>query len=66
MKRYKAYATISYDLVCEFELDDDEIAEGVDPWDFAKDLDGGDFMELDGSGEWNLYEVELIEEKQNA
>jgi hypothetical protein len=66
MKRYKAYATISYDLVCEFELDDDEIAEGVDPWDFAKDLDGGDFRELDGSGEWNLYEVELIEEIENA
>jgi hypothetical protein len=66
VKRFKAYATISYDLVCEFELDDDEIAEGVDPWDFAKDLDGGDFRELDGSGEWNLYEVELIEEIENA
>lgn len=61
MKRYKAYATISYDLVCEFDVE-----EGEDAWAFAKDLDGGDFKELDGTGEWNMYEIELIEEKQNA
>jgi hypothetical protein len=61
MKRYKAYATISYDLVCEFEIEDDE-----DEWAYAKDLDGGDFKEIDGTGEWNLYEVELIEEIENA
>jgi hypothetical protein len=56
MKRYKAYATISYDLVCEFEVEDDENA-----WDFAQDLDGGDFKELDGSAEWKVYEVEEFE-----
>ena len=28
MKKYKAYATISYDLVCEFEVED-----GENPWD---------------------------------
>jgi hypothetical protein len=61
VKRYKAYATISYDLVCEFEIEDDE-----DEWAYAKDLDGGDFKEMDGTGEWNLYEVELIEEIENA
>ena len=60
MKKYKAYATISYDLVCEFELDDDEIAEGTDPWDFANELDGGDFTELPMSADWKLYEVEEV------
>jgi len=55
MKRYKAYATISYDLVCDFEVEDDE-----DAWDFARDLDGGDFKELDGSAEWKVYEVEEV------
>jgi hypothetical protein len=57
MKRFKAYATMSIDLVCEFEIEDDE-----DEWAYAKDLDGGDFKELDGSGEWTLYEVEPIVE----
>jgi hypothetical protein len=60
MKRYKAYATISYDLECEFEVEDDE-----DAWDFARELDGGDFKELDGSGDWKVYEVEEIKEKEN-
>ena len=58
MKKYKAYATISYDLECEFEIEDDE-----DAWDVARDLDGGDFKELNGSGDWKVYEVEEIEEK---
>jgi hypothetical protein len=53
MKKYKAYATISYDLVCEFEVED-----GEDPWDVARDLDGGDFKEMDDSGDWHIYEVE--------
>jgi hypothetical protein len=57
MKRFKAYATMSIDLVCDFEIEDDE-----DEWAYAKDLDGGDFKELDGSGEWTLYEVEQIKE----
>jgi hypothetical protein len=60
MKRYKAYATISYDLECEFEVEDDE-----DAWDIARELDGGDFKELDGSGDWKVYEVEEIKEKKN-
>jgi hypothetical protein len=55
MKKYKAYATISYDLECEFEIEDDE-----DAWDVARDLDGGDFKELDGSGDWKVYEVEEL------
>lgn len=61
MKRYRAYATMSIDLVCEFEIEDDE-----DEWDCAKDLDGGDFAELDGTGEWKIYEVDFIKEYQNA
>jgi hypothetical protein len=61
MKRYKAYATISYELECEFDIEDDE-----DAWDFAREIDGGDFKEIDGSGEWKVYEVELLEEKQDA
>ena len=55
MKRYMAYATISYDLECEFEVEDDE-----DAWDVARNLDGGDFKELDGSAEWKVYEVEEL------
>ena len=53
MKRYKAYATISYDLECEFEIEDDE-----DAWAFAKNMDGSDFKEIDGSSDWKIYEVE--------
>ena len=60
MKRYKAYAIISYELECEFEVE-----EGEDAWDVARDLDGGDFKELDGSGDWKIYEVEEIGEKVN-
>jgi len=56
MKRYKAYATISYDLMCEFEIEDDE-----DAWDFAKhELEGSEFSEIPMSSEWKLYEVEEI------
>ena len=61
MKLYRAYATMSIDLVCEFEVEDDE-----DEWACAKDLDGGDFKELDGSGEWKVYEVDFIKEIENA
>ena len=52
MKRYKAYATISYDLECYFELENEE-----DAWAFAKDIDGGNFKEVDGSSDWKIYEV---------
>jgi hypothetical protein len=52
IKKYKAYATISYDCVCEFEIEDDE-----DPWEFARSIDGGDFMQIDNSGDWKVYEV---------
>ena len=55
--KYKAYATISYELVCEFEVE-----EGDDPWEIAYEIDGGDFKEIDGSSDWKLYEVQLIEE----
>jgi hypothetical protein len=55
MKTYRAYATMSIDLVCEFEIEDD-----ADEWAHAKDLDGGDFKELDGTGEWKVYEVEEV------
>jgi hypothetical protein len=61
MKRFKAYATMSIDLVCEFEIEDDE-----DEWNYAKDLDGGDFKEIDGSGTWKIYELEFIKETENA
>ena len=58
MKKFRAYATITYELFCDFEVEDNE-----DEWAFAKDfLDGGDFKEIDGSSEWNLYEVEPLEE----
>ena len=53
MKKYRAYATMSIDLVCDFEIEDD-----ADEWAHAKDLDGGDFKQIDGSGDWKVYEVE--------
>ena len=52
MKTYKTYATMSVDLVCEFE-----VPEGQDPWEVAKELDGGLFKEIDGSGSWKVFEV---------
>ena len=57
MRKYKAYATISYDLVCEFELDDDS----TDPlWHAKHQLDGSDFTEIENSSDWNLWEVQEI------
>ena len=56
-KRYIAYATISYDLVCEFDLEDDD---ETDPWEFAKEIDGADFSQIDHSGDWKVYEVQEI------
>ena len=50
--KYKAYAKISYELVCEYEVED-----GQDPWEIAQNLDGGDFKEIDGSSDWTLFEV---------
>jgi hypothetical protein len=55
MKTYKAYATISYDLVHTFELEDGEY-----PWDYARDLDGGEFEEIPDTGDWHIYEVEEV------
>jgi hypothetical protein len=55
MKTYKAYATITYELEYTFELEDDE-----DAWDYARDLDGGEFKEIPDTGEWNIYEVEEV------
>jgi hypothetical protein len=61
MKKYKAYATMSVDLVCEFELDEDD-EDVKDPWTYAKyHIDGGDFTEIENSGDWALYDVQEIE-----
>lgn len=58
MKKFKAYATASYDLVCEFELEDDEMGEDFNPFTYARDnLDGSDYKEIYGSGDWDIYEV---------
>lgn len=56
MKTYKAYATMSIDLVCEFQCKNDD-----DAWVIARDLDGGNFKEIDGSGDWKLFEVTEME-----
>jgi hypothetical protein len=66
MKRFRAYATISYDLICEFEVEDDEIDEDFTPFQYARDnLDGSDFTEIPDSSDWNVYEVEEIKEQEN-
>jgi hypothetical protein len=57
MKKYKAYAIISYELECEFEAEDDQ-----DAWDRAQQLDGGEFTELDGTGDWKVFEVQEVTE----
>ena len=54
--KYRAYATISYDLVCEFEVKD-----GQDAWEVARDLDGGLFKEIDNSSDWKVFDIEPIE-----
>ena len=54
-RKYKAYALITYELECEFEVPD-----GEDPWDVAREIDGGNFREIDGTSDWKLYEVEEI------
>ena len=60
MKKYKAYATMSVSLVCEFELEDDD-ENNLNPWAYAKHyLDGDGFTQIDNSGDWNLYEVEEV------
>ena len=55
MKKYIAYATMSVDLMCEFEVEDDQ-----DPWYAARLLDGGDFTEIPFSNDWELYEVREV------
>ena len=65
MKKYRAYATISYDLVCEFEVGGDEM-DGLTPFQYARDnLDGADFKEIVDTGDWNIFEVEEIKEQEN-
>jgi hypothetical protein len=54
-RKYKAYALITYELECEFV-----VLDGEDPWDVAREIDGGDFKEIDGTSDWKLYEVEEI------
>lgn len=58
MKKFKAFATTSYDLVHEFELEDDEMGKDFNPFTYARDnLDGSDYKEVDGSGDWDVYDV---------
>jgi len=45
--------------VTEFELDD---ASGIDPLDYAKDIDGAEFKEIDDSGDWNVYDVYPVDQ----
>lgn len=60
MKKYKAYALVSYDLICDFELEDHD-ENNLDPLTYAKyHLDGGDFTEIKDSDDWRVYDVEEI------
>jgi len=59
IKKYKAYAKMSVSLVAEFELDDES---GIDPFDYAKDIDGAEFKEIDGSDEWGMYDVYPVDQ----
>jgi hypothetical protein len=40
------------------------IKNSDDPWEAAKNLDGANFKELDGTDDWTVYDVQL-EEKEN-
>lgn len=55
MKKYIAFANMSYSVMCEFEVED-----GQDPWDLAEALDGGSFEKIPDSGEWDIYEVREV------
>jgi hypothetical protein len=57
MKKYKAYATMSVDLVCDFELEDDD-ENNLNPFAYAKAwLDGDSFTQIVNSGDWKTYDV---------
>jgi hypothetical protein len=50
--RYKVYATMSVELETEIEADSLEEA-----WEKARETDGAEFKEIDGSGAWNVFDV---------
>ena len=63
-----AKATMETDLI--FETDDFELPEDIDINDkeavqeyinqYAKELDGSEFTEIENSGDWRVYDVELV------
>ena len=56
--KYTAYATMRVSLQYTFEL-----PEGEDPWEYARELDGGPFEEVPDSGDWEIYGVEPADEE---
>jgi hypothetical protein len=41
-----------------------ELPEGEDPWEYARELDGGLFEEIPDTGDWDVYDVEAEEERE--
>jgi len=59
VKTYRVLATMSIDLEAYMTIKNSD-----DPWEAAKNLDGANFKELDGTDDWTVYDVQL-EEKEN-
>lgn len=60
MPKYRAHAIAETELYLEFE------AKGLEEaWEFARDADGGDFIEHEGpgTGDWRVWEVHEIEDE---
>lgn len=53
MKTYRVLAETSYLVECFIKAESQEKAE-----ELARDLDGGDFTEIELSGDWTLIHVE--------
>jgi len=63
MKTFTAYASMTIDLQCNFELTEAKyktaIAKYGSIYQWARDhLDGGDFIDRGHSGDWDMYQVE--------
>lgn len=54
--KYKAIARLTVELEIEVIADDEESAMQM-----AKEIDGGDFKEIEGSEDWRIDRVNLIE-----
>jgi len=61
MNRYYIKAVSKTFLITEIIAENEQAA-----WDIAKNMDGGDFTPLEHTGDFYIYDVDLIEENAEA